>query len=76
MRLEVRDAQSKLPQVVAAARFPGRFPRRLDSRHQQPSQDAHDRNHHKQLEQGKTLSTARTIRQTTAFHGEAFPAQK
>ena len=52
------EGQADLPQIVAAMRSPGRFPRALHRRHEQGNEDADDRHDYQQLDERKRLTAA------------------
>jgi len=51
----VHHSYADLVKIIDALRPPGRFARRLNRRQQQRNQDADDRDHDEQLDEGKTV---------------------
>jgi hypothetical protein len=53
--VKILQRQADLPHIVRAFAAPRRFASSLNSRQQQRDEDANDGDHHKQLNQGKTV---------------------
>jgi hypothetical protein len=57
--------QTQLLQVVLAGRPPHRLSSRLNRWQQEPHEDSHDRDHHKQFDQCETQSTTAVSRKAS-----------